>query len=92
MDGVICEVKGGGVLGGNKNVKLPSGKHEHMPVLTHQDQEDLQKLISSEEVHYVAVPYAVRKRDTHKIRTNPKYRCVDDGSDDEVDEGKQEDY
>jgi hypothetical protein len=34
-----------------------------MPVLTHQDQEDLQKLISSEEVHYVAVPYAVRKRD-----------------------------
>ncbi len=45
MDGVICEVKGGGVLGGYKNVKLPSGKHEHMPVITHQDQEDLQKLI-----------------------------------------------
>ena len=22
------------------------------------------------------------KKDTHKIRTNPKYRCVDDGSDD----------
>jgi hypothetical protein len=34
----------------------------------------------------------VKKRDTHKIRTNPKYRCVDDGSDDGVDDGKQEDY
>ena len=37
IDSVACEVKGGGILGGNKNVKLPSGKHEHMPVLTHSD-------------------------------------------------------
>lgn len=38
MEGVLCEVKGASVpLGGNKNVKLPSGKHEHMPVITHSD-------------------------------------------------------
>jgi|LauGreDrversion4_2_1035121.scaffolds.fasta_scaffold442598_2 hypothetical protein len=34
----------------------------------------------------------VRKRDTHKIKTNPKYKCLDDGSDDENDEVKHEDY
>lgn len=34
----------------------------------------------------------VKKRDTHKIRTNPKYRCVDDGSDDDADEVKHEEY
>jgi pyruvate kinase len=38
MEGVLCEVKGvSGVLGGNKNVKLPTGKHEHMPAITHSD-------------------------------------------------------
>lgn len=25
----------------------------------------------------------IAKRDTHKIKTNPKYKCVDDGSEDE---------
>lgn len=35
----------------------------------------------------------VKKRDTHKIKTNPKYRCVDEGSDDGGDDdAKQEDY
>jgi hypothetical protein len=27
-------------------------------------------------------PNNPKKKDTHKIRTNPRYRCVDDGSDD----------
>ena len=33
----------------------------------------------------------IKKRDTHKIKTNLKYKCLDEGSD-EGDEGKQEDY
>jgi pyruvate kinase len=28
MEAVICEVKQGGILGSNKTIKLPSGKHE----------------------------------------------------------------
>lgn len=37
MEAVICEVKQGGVLGSNKSIKLPAGKHEHMPVMQLQD-------------------------------------------------------
>lgn len=33
-DGIKCEVKAGGILGDKRNIKLPSGKHEHMPILT----------------------------------------------------------
>jgi pyruvate kinase len=33
MEAVICEVKQGGLLGSNKSIKLPAGKHEHMPVM-----------------------------------------------------------
>ena len=33
MEAVICEVKHGGLLGSNKSIKLPAGKHEHMPVM-----------------------------------------------------------
>ena len=35
----------------------------------------------------------INKKDTAKIKTNPKYKCVDDGSDDgDVDEKQHEDY
>ena len=31
---------------------------------------------------------AIAKRDTHKIKTNPRYKCVDEGSEDETDAHK----
>lgn len=43
MEGIKCEVKGGGILTGNRSIKLPSGRHEHLPVLTLEDQEELIK-------------------------------------------------
>lgn len=35
------EVKGGGILRSRVNIKLPSGKHEAMPVLNPLDESDL---------------------------------------------------
>ena len=40
-NGIHCEVKGGGLLGGKKAIKLPSGKQEVLPVLNHLDENDL---------------------------------------------------
>ncbi len=35
----------------------------------------------------------IKNKDTSKIKTNPKYKCVDDGSDDgDADEKQHEDY
>lgn len=34
----------------------------------------------------------IKKRDTHKIKTNPKYKCMDEDSDEAEDDGKQEDF
>ena len=30
----------------------------------------------------------IQKRDTKRLRTNPKYKCVDEGSEDENEPGK----
>jgi pyruvate kinase len=68
MSRVKCEVKAGGLLGSYKNVKLPSGKQEHIPVLTSQDQDDLITLIQKQKCDYLAVPYAVRKRDIVQVK------------------------
>jgi pyruvate kinase len=68
MEAVICEVKQGGILGSHKSVKLPSGKHEQMPVISIQDQEELMTIVQSSELHYVAIPYAVRKRDINSVK------------------------
>ena len=67
-EAVICEVKQGGLLGSNKSIKLPAGKHEHMPVMQIQDQEDLLSMVQSGELHYVAIPYTVRKRDLTQVK------------------------
>jgi pyruvate kinase len=40
-NGIHCEVKGGGLLGSKKAIKLPSGKQEGLPVLNHLDENDL---------------------------------------------------
>ena len=45
MTSVKCEVKQGGILGSYKSLKLPSGKQEHIPVITQKDQEDIMSLI-----------------------------------------------
>jgi pyruvate kinase len=45
MEAVICEVKQGGLLGSNRSIKLPAGKHEHMPIMQMQDQEDLMSMV-----------------------------------------------
>lgn len=34
-------MKGGGILKNGKSIKLPSGKHEVMPILNHLDEADL---------------------------------------------------
>jgi hypothetical protein len=43
-----------------KGIKLPSGKHEHMPILNHLDEADL-------------VNIAIKNRNI-SFDTNPKYR------------------
>lgn len=68
MNRVKCEIKAGGLLGSYKNVKLPSGKQEHIAVLSSQDQDDLMTLIQKQKVDYLAVPYAVRKRDISQVK------------------------
>lgn len=60
---VKCEVKQAGVLGSYKSLKLPSGKQEHLPILTHHDSVDLTKVLPMNKCDYIAVPYAIRKRD-----------------------------
>lgn len=40
-NGVHVEIKGGGLLRSRQALKLPSGKHESMPILNHLDENDL---------------------------------------------------
>jgi pyruvate kinase len=68
LEQILCEVKGGGELGSYRNVKLPSGKHEHMPVLSTQDTEDLMGMLGKHKFDYVAIPYAIRKRDLTTVK------------------------
>ena len=68
MEAVVCEVKQGGVLVSNTAIKMPAGKHENMPIMQVQDQEDLTNMVNSGELHYVAVPYTVRKRDITQVK------------------------
>jgi pyruvate kinase len=72
-DGLRCEVKGGGILGSYRNIKLPAGKHEHMPILTQRDQDDIMTLITKQKCDYIAIPYAVRKRDITTVRDTIGY-------------------
>ena len=69
LNGVKCEIKAGGFLGGFKGVKLPTGKQEHMPILTGQDVDDLMTLIPVKtRLDYIALPYCIRKRDINAAR------------------------
>lgn len=69
INGVRCEVKTGGFLGSFKGVKLPTGKQEHLPVITPQDLDDIATLIPNKaRIDYIALPYAVRKRDIANVR------------------------
>ena len=69
INGVKCEVKAGGFLGSFKGVKLPTGKQEHLPVVTPQDLDDIASLIPNKSrIDYIALPYAIRKRDITNVR------------------------
>lgn len=57
------EVKGGGILGNRVNIKLPSGRHEQMPVLNPLDEADLIGVALKNSFDFIALPYAIRKRD-----------------------------
>ena len=67
-DGVSCEVKGEGVLGHRKNLKLPAGKHEHQPIMTPEEVEEISGLLKRHKIDYISIPYAVRKRDITTVR------------------------
>jgi len=40
-NGIECEVKGAGVLGSNKQIRLPGSKNEFLPILSAKDEIDL---------------------------------------------------
>lgn len=70
-------------MGSRRNIKLPSGKHEHMPIMTQQDSDDLMTIISKQsnhqrlmcyiEIDYISIPYTVRKRDITTVKDTLGY-------------------
>lgn len=73
------EVKGGGVLGSRKSIKIPGGKHEIMPVLHPLDEADLRNYAVSNGNHdlkltkligfdIVVLPFSVRKKDVNYVK------------------------
>lgn len=56
-------MKGGGILGNRVNIKLPSGKHDGLPILNPLDEGDLISYAIKNNFDFIAVPYAIRKRD-----------------------------
>jgi len=60
---VFVEVKGGGVLGSRKNIKITGGKHEILPVLQPADELDLMNYVLKAGFDFVALPYSIRKKD-----------------------------
>ena len=70
-------MKGAGLLRSRVSIKLPSGKHEAMPVLNPLDESDLIAYALKNSIcffnnisdfDFVAVPYAIRKRDIQHVR------------------------
>lgn len=71
-------MKGGGRLLGRRSIKLTSGKHELMPVLNPQDDNDLihyaiknSKLSltnTKSDFDIVCLPYAIRRKDIQHVR------------------------
>ena len=48
---------------------MPSGKQDHMPVLTQADQENIiNDFIPKAKIDYIAIPYALNKRDFSQVR------------------------
>jgi pyruvate kinase len=60
---VHVEVKGGGMLSSRINIKLPSGKHDNLPILHPLDEGDLISIAIKNNFDFVSVPYTIRKRD-----------------------------
>ena len=68
QNGVHVEVKGGGILGNRVNIKLPSGKHDHLPILNALDEVDVINYALKNSFDFIALPYAVRKRDIQQVK------------------------
>eukprot|EP00347_Sterkiella_histriomuscorum_P014148 403361980 len=67
-NGVHVEVKGGGILGSRVNIKLPSGRHDQLPILTAVDEVDVVNYAVKNNFDFIALPYAVRKRDIQQVK------------------------
>lgn len=51
------------MLSSRVNIKLPSGKHDNLPILHPLDEGDLISFALKNNCDFVAVPYTIRKRD-----------------------------
>lgn len=56
-------MKGGGILRNCVKIKLPSGRHDQLPILNPLDEGDLISIGLKNNFDFVSLPYAVRKRD-----------------------------
>ncbi len=63
QEGINVEIKGGGVLGPKKSIKLGGGKHEALPIINHLDEQDLLNYAIKHQFDFVALPYCIRKKD-----------------------------
>ena len=62
------EVKGGGKLESHRSIKMTGGKHEILPIMRATDQADLFNYAYKNGFDFVAIPYAVRKKDIQTVR------------------------
>lgn len=67
-NGVHVEVKGGGILSTRANIKLPSGRHDQLPILNALDEVDVINYAVKNNFDFIALPYAIRKRDIQQVR------------------------
>jgi pyruvate kinase len=59
------EIKIGGVMKGNCQVRFTNGKHAHLPPVTNSDIHDLSQLSQQIMIDYVALPFASSDEDIH---------------------------
>lgn len=62
------EIKIGGTMKGNSQVRFTNGKHAHLAPVTPSDMHDLSQISQHIMIDYIAMPFASSDQDIHQLR------------------------
>lgn len=66
--GIMMEIKIGGVIKSNCQVKFTGGKHNHLDLIKREDIIDLQAISKENVIDFLAVPFTVSGEDPMNVR------------------------